>query len=173
MKLLKSATKHLLCVIGAAYFGLLVLIIVTNPFRMLFDGAAENILGCICNVLGSMGLLFYLTYKSGYDENTSTSRLLPMQSVLQMFSSVVLYILLTVVFRYGTGAATNVSLLAEVMTGQSIGISAMVEEYSGWMLVSLLIQSIPFLPAMCAGYVCGAKKRQKNRLELHKQERTE
>lgn len=169
MNLLKSSVKYLLSVIGAAFFGLLILLIVTNPLRMLFDGAAESVLGCICNVLASMGLLFYLTYRSGYDENTPTSRLLPRQSVVQMVCAVALYIGLTVLLRYGTaGAATNVVLLAEVMTGQKIGIERMAGEYSGAMFASLLIQTLPFLPAMLAGYVCGARKRQKSRAELHK-----
>ncbi len=167
--MLKSIAKYLLSVIGAAFIGLLVLVLVTTPLRMMFKTTGEYILSSVCCVLASMVALFFFTMKCGYDDNAPEKPLLNPPAALQMVAAVAAYILLTVLFRYYTGAATNVANLAHVLGGipSTVDISRMAAEHGGWMFLSLVIQALPFIPAMLVGYVAGGKRRQRERASLH------
>ncbi len=167
--MLKSLGKYVLAVIGAAYFGLLVMVLVTTPLRFGFDYRGVNIISSICCVVGSMAMLFFSTVKVGYDENKPDSQLPDGKQVLLMAGAVAMYVVLTVLFRYNTGAASNVSAVAIVMGDfkSTTGIKEMAAEHGGWMFLSLIMQTVPFVPPMIAGYMVGAKKRQKSREELH------
>ncbi len=161
--------KYVLSVIGAAYFGLLCMVIATVPVRFFRIGAAERVVLPLICVIGSMTMLFFLTMKYGYDENTPNSPLLNKLTVIQSTVAVVVYILLTVMLGYGTlGAATNVLYLANVLGNldPSLSITRVVQEHSGWLFLSLILQTLPFIPAMLGGYVCGGKKRIKSRGKL-------
>ncbi len=168
--MLKSLGKYVLSVIGAAYVGLLVMVLATTPLRFWFDYRGVNIISSVCCVLGSMIMLFFATMKVGYDEQTPGGRLLPGKHVLLMAGAVGIYVVLTVLFRYYTGAASNVCSVAIVMGGfrSTVGIKEMAAEHGGWMFLSLILQTVPFMPPMIAGYVVGGKKRQRSRDELHK-----
>ncbi len=172
--MIKSMGKYILTVIAAAYFGLLVHVLAGLPLRFLFhEPTAEKALACAACVLGSMGLLFFRFQKYGYDENTPDSPLLNRATVLQSLFAVVVYGGVTVLLGYGTaGAATNVAVLAPILAkaiagvDTGVGIQQLAQEHGGWMLLSLVIQTVPFVPAMLAGYVVGGKKRQRSRSEL-------
>ncbi len=168
--MLKSMMKYVLSVIGAAYFGLFVMVLVTIPVRAMVDYKAEYVITSIFCVLGSMTMLFFATMKVGYDENKPDGRLLDSQNVLLMVCAVAVYVVLTVLFRYYTGAASNVCSVAIVMGGfkSTIGIKEMAAEHGGWMLLSLVMQTVPFVPPMIAGYAVGGMRRQRSREALHK-----
>lgn len=81
-----------------------------------------------------------------------------------------MYVLLTVIFSYGTGAATNVVLIAQYFAGvPDAGINALVSEHGGWMFLTLVFTTLPYIPTMIAGYVLGGKKRRQSRKELYNQ----
>ncbi len=171
--MLKSLFQYILTVVAAAYFGLLVHVLVGLPLGFLPNPTLTDVLSCIACVAGSMGLLFARFMKYGYDENTPDSPLLNWSIVVQSLAAVGLYILVTVLLGYGTaGAATNVAVLAPILAKAiadvDIGgmIAQMATEYGGWMFLSLGIQTVPFVPAMLLGYVVGGKRRQKSRREL-------
>ncbi len=171
MKFIRSYGKYLLTVIGAAYFGLLIQILVTTPLRLMLGSQRDllNTLACVCCVLASMTLLFFLTKKYGYDEQTPDRPLLDRTTLLQCVAAVVIYDALTVVFRYYTGAATNVATLARVFGGltESVDIKELASRHGGWMLLSLTVQTVPFLLPMLAGYAAGGRKRRKDRVLIH------
>ncbi len=174
--MLKAIGKYILTVIAAAYFGLLVHVLAGLPLRLLFHNSpAEKVLTCAACVLGSMGLLFFRFQKYGYDENTPDSPLLNRATVVQSVFAVVFYAVVTVLLGYGTaGAATNVAVLAPILAkalagvDTGVGIQQLAQEHGGWMLLSLGIQTVPFVPAMLAGYVVGGKKRRRSREMLLK-----
>ncbi len=59
--------------------------------------------------------------------------------------------------------------LAHALGGipSTVDISRMAAEHGGWMFLSLAIQSLPFIPAMLAGYAVGGMRRQRSREALH------
>jgi hypothetical protein len=87
---------------------------------------------------------------------------------MYMSVAVVIYDLVTVLLQYYTGAAANVQLLAQILgnLGTNIELAEMRREHPTLMFVSLVIQTIPFVPAMIGGYKIGEKRRQKSREEL-------
>ena len=169
----KLINKYFIKVVAAAYFGLLIMIITQFPVNFTFDSSQHQIrsaLGSVFCVLGSMVFLFYLCKKEGYKENQSKTQLPYRKTILIMCIAVAIYDLLTIIFRYNTlGAATNVSALARVflkLSSNETNIKEMARLYGGWMFLSLIIQTIPFVPAMIAGYLFGEKKRIKDRKKL-------
>ncbi len=144
------------------------------PLGFLSNKTVENILGCVACVLGSMGLLFFRSMKCGYDENTPDSSLLPRQTVVQSITAVLLYGAVTVLLGYGTaGAATNIAILAPILAkaiadvDTAVTIQRLAQEYGGWMLLSLVIQTLPFMPAILGGYAVGGMRRRKSRAALY------
>lgn len=166
--MVKTALKYLIKVIAAAYFGLLIMVLVTIPLRLVTSHmVTQSVVSCILCVVGSMACLFFVCIKDGYDEKPEQKT--PMvKTVIFMTIAVVIYDLLTVIFQYYTGAATNVCDLAQVFGNldSTTGIKDMAREHGGLMFASLVIQTIPFIPAMMAGYLFGCKKREKSRKEL-------
>ncbi len=174
--MIKSYGKYILAVIGAAYFGLLIQVLVTIPLRLMFasDPNLRNTLACVCCVLGSMVMLFFVTVKFGCDEQKPDKPLLDKNTMLPCVAAVVVYDLLTVIFRYYTGAATNVATLARVFGGldeQAVDIKELAAEHGGLMFLSLVIQTLPFIIPMLTGYYVGAKKRRGERQKLHAESR--
>lgn len=167
--MLKSTFKYVFSVIGAAYFGLLVMVLATTPVRAMVDYKAEYVITAVICVLASMVMLFLATMKVGYDENTPDRAVLNGRTVLQMVVAVAFYVVVTVIFRYYTGAASNVAWVTIVMRNLRYGtdIKVLAKEYGGTMFLSLVMQTIPFIPAMVAGYVVGGKRRAKSRAALH------
>jgi len=70
-------------------------------------------------------------------------------------------VVLTVVTKYRTiGAAEGVAYLASIMAGDiSLGLTTLADEYAGIMFLSLMMHTIPYIPAMMLGHMSGAKKR--------------
>ncbi len=170
--MIKSYGKYILTVIGAAYFGLLVQLLVTTPLRMIFarNRLLLNTVACVLCVLASMALLFFLTKKFGYDEQKPDKPLLDRKTVVQCIVAIAVYDVLTVIFRYYTGAATNVATLAGVfgnLDEQLVNIKDMAAEHGGLMFLSLVIQTVPLILPMLVGYYAGGKKRQKDRARIH------
>ncbi|MBQ7335855.1 MAG: hypothetical protein IJW92_05240 [Clostridia bacterium] len=165
----KSVGLYLLRVIGAAYLGLLVMVIAQYPIKMLTaDEVIRGISMSVACVIASLICLFVTCMKAGSDENKSGGKLVVGQTVMVMILAVAVYVLLTVIFRYYTGAATNVCILATVLGNidASTDIIKLARDYGGWMFLSLIIQTIPFIPAMIIGYIVGGKMRRKKRREL-------
>lgn len=164
----KTELNYLIKVIAAAYFGLLILLLVTIPLRLMTSNTViQYVVSSILCVVGSMACLFFVCIKDGYDEKPEQKT--PMaKTVIFMTVAVVIYDLLTVMFQYYTGAATNVCCLAQVFgnLGSTTGLKDMAREHGGLMFASLVIQTVPFIPAMVAGYLFGCKKREKSRRKL-------
>lgn len=161
----------LLKVIGAAYLGLVVMVLFTIPLRFVTDnGTAVNVVSAILCDLGSMVCLFVLCIKDGYDDNAPGQQSQLGKTVICMVIAVAVYDLLTIIFGYRTGAATNVVYVVQAVwqLGASFGLGV-VGAYPGPAFLSLLLQTIPFIPAMIAGYLVGGRKREKERQELKKQ----
>ena len=166
---IRSIIDNAIVVISAAYVGLLVMILATIPIRFIIHSTmAEEIAACICSVIGSMICLFFLCMRAGYKDNAPDSRAITIKTALCMSAGIVIYILLTVVFRYQTGAATNVAYLARIIGNipSTVDIKKLASEHGGMMFISMIIQLLPFLPSMITGYIIGAKKRQKDRADL-------
>lgn len=166
--MLKSTFSYLLKVIAAAYIGLLLMVITITPLRFITQSATvEGLLSCAICVLSSMVTLFLLCIKEGHHDRVDDSKPINGKIVVAMSLAVFAYILLTVLFRYGTGAATNVSSLAGLMGADASDIEERVAQHGGLMFTSLLIQTIPFfIPSMIVGYLVGGNKRKKERDRL-------
>ena len=169
----KLINKYFIKVVAAAYFGLLIMIITQFPVNFIFDSSQQKIRDILYSVLceiGTMAFLFYLCKKEGYRENQSKNQLPFKKIILIMCIAVAIYDLLTVIFRYRTlGAATNVCNVAELLgkiPQNEADLTTMARLHGGWMFLSLIIQTIPFVPAMIAGYLSGEKKRRKDRKKL-------
>ena len=161
--------KNLLNVTSAAFIGLVIMIVTNIPIKFLFDNPAESIALCIVCLLASMISLFLMCLRDGYKANISSSKLIDMKTVVSMGLASLTYCIVTVIIRYRTfGAATNISLLAMIISGahENTGLSTLVEEYGNYMFISMLIQTVPFIPTMAIGYIVGGKRRQKSRREI-------
>lgn len=164
--MIKTVMNYFLKVTGAAYFGLLMMMIVTVPVRLItHDHIVEFVVASIICVIFSMGAVCSMCMKDGYDDDGKVSL---GKAILCMSLAVILYDLLTVILQYYTGAATNVCYIAIVIEGldRTTSLKEMVDEHGGAMFASLIIQTIPFIPAMIGGYLLGGRKRQKNRQKL-------
>ena len=166
--MLKSTFSYLLKVIAAAYIGLLVMIIAITPLRFITQSSTvEGLISCAICVLSSMITLFLLCIKEGHHDRVDDSKPINGKTVAAMSLAVIAYILLTMLFRYGTGAATNVSTLAGLIGADASNIKERAAEHGGLMFASLLIQTIPFfIPSMIVGYLVGGNKRKKARDRL-------
>lgn len=166
----KIIIKYLGKVIAAAYFGLLIMLLVTIPLRFAtYNPTIVNTISSILCVIGSLGCLFILCIKDGYDDNGSGKQTSFVKTIICMSVAVATYDVLTIILQYHTGAASNVAYIAQALgkIDSITSIKEMASEHSGLMLVSLIIQTIPFIPAMIGGYKFGEKKRLKSRKELY------
>jgi uncharacterized membrane protein (Fun14 family) len=164
--MIKQVFNYFLKVVGAAYSGLLAMIIVIIPIRLItYDHVIEFVVSSVICVATSMAVILVLCMKDGYDDDGKVSL---GKAILYMSLAVLLYDLLTVILQYYTGAATNVCDIAIVIKNldRTTSLKEMADEHGGAMFVSLIIQTIPFIPAMIAGYMLGGKKRQRSRQKL-------
>ena len=164
--MMKQTFNYFLKAVGAAYFGLLAMIIVTVPIRLItHNSVIEFVVSSVICVVASMAALSVMCMKDGYDDDGKVSF---GKVILYMSLAVLLYDLLTVILQYYTGAATNVCYMAIVIKSldRTTSLKEMADEHGGAMFVSLIIQTIPFIPAMIAGYWLGDKKRQRSRQKL-------
>ena len=167
--MLKTMLKHFIQVIAAAYIGLLVMCIVITPLRfMTYDPTVVSVVSSVCCVLASMVCLFFFCIKNGYRDDKSGQKTSIFKIMIAMCLAVAMYDLLTVIFRYYTGAATNVCYIAQILgdLSNTTDIKEMARMHGGLMFVSLLMQTIPFIPAMIGGYIYGGKKHRKSKKEL-------
>ena len=164
--MIKQVFNYFLKVVGAAYVGLMAMIVVAVPIRLItHDFVIEFIISSVICIVASMAALLVMCMKDGYDDDGGASL---DKVLLYMSLSVLLYDLLTVILQYYTGAATNVCYIAIVMKNldRTTGLKEMADEHGGAMFVSLIVQTIPFIPAMITGYLLGGKKRQRSRQKL-------
>ena len=151
--------------------GLAVLCIISLIVRFFtYNTTVNNLISCGCCVFSSMILLFFLCIKDGYDARLPGKKIIDTNAVFSIVLSVCSYILITVICRYYTGAATNVCVIAQLIGNidSLTDIKVMAREHGGLMFVSLVIQTVPFIPAMIGGYVYGGHKRKQSRMELIK-----
>ncbi len=164
--MIKQVFNYFLKVVGAAYVGLLTMIVVVVPIRLItHDFVIEFVISSVICVIASMAALLVMCMKDGYDDDGKVSL---GKVILYMSLAVLLYDLLTVILQYYTGAATNVCDIAIVIKNldRTTSLKEMADEHGGAMFVSLIVQTIPFIPAMIAGYLLGGKKRQRSRQKL-------
>ena len=156
-------------VIGFALLSLIAIAILGTAVRFTdIDGVALHvayvIIGCMSNLL----FLFFSFRKSGYDYNRKNEGLIDKENIITMVLAWLTYVLLTVVFKYRTfGAATGVAYLAGIMAGDiSLGLTTLANKYPGVMFLSLMIYTLPYIPAMMLGHMSGSKKRRLVRAEI-------
>ncbi len=167
--MIKKVLNYFLKVVGSAYLGTLALIIVVTPLRLITSNdIIVNVVSTVVCVITSVGCLLLLCSKDGYDDKQVGEKATIVKTAMYMSVAVVIYDLVTVLLQYYTGAAANVQLLAQILgnLGTNIELAEMRREHPTLMFVSLVIQTIPFVPAMIGGYKIGEKRRQKSREEL-------
>ncbi len=167
--MVKSLLKYVLMVIAAAYFGLLVMVILTNPVRLLFNSErTSDIVSSVICIISSMVMLYFGMIKHGYSESPEGKSLINKMTVVQIVCGVVVYIIITVILRYYTGAATHVYELSQHLGDlQGLNIKEMAREHGGFMFITLVLVTVPFIPSMIVGYIVGSMKRRKERQNLH------
>ena len=163
----------ILNLIGAVYIGFLVDLICINIIRMnVHEDLARNLWYVIIDIVVVCAALIWRFSRMASDEGAKEEKLLPFTVVLSMMISWVVYFLGSVLIGYNH-PASRVSMAycatlllkdpayyaTDLVKADHPGIS-----FAAWLIVCAL-----YVPAMCAGYCIGAKKRKKEREQiLHK-----
>ncbi len=165
---MKTTLKYFINVTASAYIGLLIMCIAHFIVSFIsYDDAVRSISSSVISDIGALIFLYISFTKWGYDDNKKDGKLIDGRTVVFMSRACGLYMLLTIIFQYYTAAATNVCAVATVMVGNpNLDIRYMALNHKGYMFLSLLIQTIPYIPAMMLGYIKGARKRVKSRCQL-------
>ena len=161
--------NYLWKIIVAAFWGVITMIVLVLPFRMLIsDKVTVNAILSIIATCVSTIIIITLSTKNGYDANIPTTRFSKKKHILSMCLSYIVYILVTIALKYKTfGLATNILCLTEALAGiRGSNIDLLNREYGGYLLLSLFIQTFPYIPAMLLGYWIGWRKREKSRTLL-------
>lgn len=164
--MVKQVFNYFLKVVGAAYLGLVMMLVVTVPIRLITESYnVEYAVSSLACVIVSMIALLIMCIKDGYDEKTNVKI---GTAILYMSLAVALYVIITIIFRYYTGAASNVVYVAKLLGGldDMVDLKELVTNYKGLMFISLVVQAIPLIPAMIFGYIIGKKKREQSRKSL-------
>lgn len=155
---------HTLRVIGFAFLSMIAIVILGTAVRFTdIEGVALHVIYVLIGFVSNLLFLFFSFRKSGYDYNRNNDSLIDKENIITMVLAWLTYVVLTVVLKYNfLGAAEGVSYLAGIMVGDiSLGLKTLANEYSGVMFLSLMIYTIPYIPAMMLGHMSGAKKRRR------------
>lgn len=165
----KLSLKFFVKTVAAAFFGLLILVLLNTIVNYFFKDQWDkrfvaSAMKAIACTISSMLLLFALCIKDGYDDAKAGTKLPVSKNVVAMIMAVLYYCLITIIIRYRTlGAATNVIFLANAIAQSDDSINDIVAHHGWIVFVSLIIQTIPFIPAMLFGYLFGSRRRGKSR----------
>ena len=161
----KGYPRYLLYIVGSAFLGLGVQCLVVLVVSFFSDsGLVRQSIGITAGDMFSYAFLFVLCREKGYTDNRNDAEKPNRWLILNMALACVTYMLVTILMRYRTGAATNVVIFAQILVGDmSLDINQVVQQFPGATFVSLLIQSIPMIPAMILGHTVGIKKRVRER----------
>lgn len=160
---------HTLRVLGFALLSMIAIVILGTAVRFTdMDGVALYVTYILIGFASNLLFLFLSFRKSGYDYNRNNESLIDKENIIAMILAWLTYVVLTVVTKYRTiGAATSVAYLASIMAGDiSLGLTTLADEYAGIMFISLMIHTIPYIPAMMLGHMSGSKKRRRVREEI-------
>ena len=160
---------HTVRVLGFALLALGITCVSTTFVRFFEpESIVERSLYIILWFISDILLLFFSFRKSGYDYNRKNEKLIDKDQIIAILLAWLTDVVLTVVFRYRTlGSATSVAMLAGIMTGDlSLGLKELANGYGSEMFLSLMIHTLPYIPAMMLGHVSGSKKRRRVRAEI-------
>ncbi len=166
-----SLWKYVHITIAAGFFGLLIYTLSGVPIAFLFDGSIEIILACILWDIAATLFCLFSMKKCGYDDSFIEKPLVDRYTVIRICFAVAFFLLLVVCVSYsmiGVNACHIAHYLGNIEYG--IGIGDMAKQYPGWMFLSLLIQDLPFVPAMIGGYVWGGWVRRREKAAFRKSE---
>ena len=163
----------ILNLIGAVYIGFLVDLICVNIIRMnVHEDLARNLWYVIIDIVVVCAVLVWRFVRIASDEGAKEDRLLPLSAVLRMVLAWGVYFFGTVFVGYNHPASLVSMAYCATLLLRDPAYNATVlvkTEYPGISFAAWLIVCALYVPAMCAGYYIGVKKRKKEREQiLHK-----
>ncbi len=167
----KSLWRYVHIVIAAGFLRFVILVLAVTPFRFMGNEVLSDIAPCILGVVASTVLCFFWLKKSGYDDGSAEKPLLDVYTIIRICFATGIYLLLVVILRYAM-FGVDASVLAHYLGGidRDVGISEMGRDHGGMMFLSLLILTLPCIPAMIGGYVWGRWVRRREKAAFRRSE---
>ena len=170
---LRKTGIYILNLIGAVYIGFLIDLICLNIIRMnVHEDLARNLCYTVLDILVVCAVLIWRFSRIASDEGAKEEPLLPLSAVLAMIASWAVYVLGTVLIRYNHPASrVSMPYCATLLLQDPVyyATDLVKVEHPWFSLAAWLIVCALYVPAMCAGYTIGSKRRKKERAEiLHK-----
>ncbi len=161
---------YTLNLVGAVYIGFLVDLICINIIRMnVHEDLARNLVYVILDITVVCAVLIWRFVRVASDEGAKEDRLLPLSAVLRTVLAWGVYFFGTVLIGYNHPASRVSMAYCATLLLQDPAYYAtdLVKvdhpwiSFAAWLIVCAL-----YVPAMCAGYCIGAKKRKKEREQI-------
>jgi len=173
MDALRRIGIYTLNLIGAVYIGFLVDLILLNVIRMnVHEDLARNLWYIIIDIAVVCAVLVWRFSRVSFDEGAKQEKLLPLSAVLSMTAAWCVYFFGTVLVRYNHPASRVSMAYCATLLLQDPAYYAtdlVKTEHPGVSFAAWLIVCALYIPAMCAGYLLGGRKRKKEREQiLHK-----
>lgn len=170
---LQKTGIFILNLVGAVYIGFLIDLICINIIRMnVHEDLSRNLVYVILDITVVCAVLVWRFARIASDEGAKEQKLLPMTAVFSMLASWVIYVLGTVLIGYYHPASRVSMAYCATLLLQDPAYYAtdlVKADHPGMSFAAWLIVCALYVPAMCAGYCIGAKKRKKEREQiLHK-----
>ncbi len=163
----------ILNLIGAVYIGFLVDLICINIIRMnVHEDLARNLWYIVIDIAAVCAMLVWRFSRMASGEGAKEDRLLPLSAVLRTGLAWGVYFFGTVLIGYNHPASrVSMAYCATLLLKDPAyyATDLVRADHPGICLAAWLIVCALYVPAMCAGYYIGVKKRKKEREQiLHK-----
>ncbi len=165
----KSAL-FLVYIFGGSYLGLLALVILQYPVKMIFEDANMSLFFALCidTVLIASTALY--SYRVGYKDNTRYEAISVPKTAAMIGCACAAFVLLALLFSFGHPHTLNTVYFAYAILGPekswNLDIVTIAEQYGGLLLALTTLQTFLCGGGMFTGYLLGGRKRRADRKKL-------
>lgn len=160
----------LVYIFGGSYLGLLAVVVLQYPVKMIFEDANMSLFFALCIDTVMIASTALYSYRVGYKDNTRYEAISVPKTAAMIGCACVVFVLLALLFSFGHPHTLNTVYLAYAILGPekswNLDIVTVAEQYGGLLLALTTLQTFLCGGGMFAGYLLGGKKRLADRREM-------
>lgn len=160
----------LVYIFGGSYLGLLAVVVLQYPVKMIFEDANMSLFFALCIDTVMIASTALYSYRVGYKDNNKYETISAPGTAARIGCACVVFVLLALLFSFGHPHTLNTVYLAHAILGPekswNLDIVTIAEQYGGLLLALTTLQTFLCGGGMFAGYLLGGKKRLADRRKM-------